>query len=138
MTDRVLIGKKGSDYGLWVAEPGGDVLNDTDKEMLLSSNIVGTAQILMFQNISVAANATATQNYLSNGGGKSFFNYWINADYLGGADASNYNSGLGFSGWFISVKNKYVNSTTNQIEVTNVHTSNAYNILVLVVNQAAA
>jgi|TARA_R110001583_G_scaffold19150_4_gene75294 hypothetical protein len=137
MTDRVLIGKKGSEYGLWVAEPGGDVLNDTDKEMLLSSAVVGTAQILMFQNIAVAANATATQNYLSNGGGKSFFNWWINADYLGGADASNYNSGIGFAGAFLTVKNKYVNATTNQIEVTNVNNS-AANVLVLVVNQAAA
>ena len=144
MGNRVLLGNKGSDYGLWVSKPGGNVLSDADKNLLLSSELGnGIAQTLIFQNIAVAAapsagsSATATQNYNSRGGGKSFFYWWINADYLGGNDASNYNGGLGFSGAYITVKNKYINATTNQIEVTNVNTA-AANVLVLVINKAAA
>tara|TARA_R110002110_G_scaffold140986_1_gene328605 strand:+ start:181 stop:597 length:417 start_codon:yes stop_codon:yes gene_type:complete len=138
MGNRVLLGLKGSDYGLFVSKPGGNVLSDSDVNLLLSSeNSGGIAQTLMFQNIAVSANATATQNYNSRGGGKSFFYWWINADYLGGADASNYNSGLGFSGAVLTVKNKYINATTNQIEVINTNNS-AAGVLVLVINKAAA
>ena len=138
MSNRVLLGEWGSDYGLWVSKPGGNVLSDADKDMLLSPEIAGMGQIIMFQSFSVSADATTTQNYNSRGGGKSFFNWWIDADYLGGTGNSNYNSGVGFSGVFLTVENKYINSTTNQIRIVNTHLSVAYSVLVMVVNQAAA
>lgn len=37
MTNRILIGKRGSDYGIWVSKPTKDVLTATDAEMLMSS-----------------------------------------------------------------------------------------------------
>jgi len=137
MANRVLLGKKGSDYGLWVSKPGGNALTDADAELLLSSEVVGMGQVILFQNIAVPASSTVTQNYNSRGGGKSFFNWWINADYLGGTSDSNYNSGVGLAGVFLTVKNKYVNSTTNQIEIVNISNS-AYNVIVMVLNKAAA
>lgn len=38
MTNRVLLGKKGSDYGLWVSKPGQNVLTASDDNMLLSTD----------------------------------------------------------------------------------------------------
>ena len=36
MTQRVLLGQRGTDYGLWVSEPSVDVLTATDDQLLLN------------------------------------------------------------------------------------------------------
>ena len=38
MVDRVLLGKRGSDYGLWVSKAGTDVTSTGLENMLFSSN----------------------------------------------------------------------------------------------------
>lgn len=38
MANRVLLGKKGSDYGLWVSRPGQNVLTANDADMLFSTS----------------------------------------------------------------------------------------------------
>lgn len=131
MGNRVLLGNKGSDYGLWVSKPGGNVLTDGDVDLLLSSESSGgIAQILLFQEIGVSSNSTTTQNYNNRGGGKTFFYWWD-------GPSDNYAAGLGFlTSNDITCTNKYVNSTTNQIEV--ISTGNAAILTVLVINKAAA
>lgn len=37
MTNRVLLGKRGTKYGLWVSKPGVNVLTGTEDQMLLST-----------------------------------------------------------------------------------------------------
>jgi hypothetical protein len=132
MANRVLLGLRGSDYGLFVSKPGGNVLSDGDIDLLLSSeNTGGIGQILLFQEIAVSANATTTQNYNNRGGGKTFFYWWSGA-------STGYSASVTFlTGTALTVKSKFVNSTTNQIEVVNSGGSNA-TIVALVLNKAAA
>ena len=132
MGNRVLLGNKGSDYGLWVSKPGGNVLTDGDVDLLLSSeNTGGIGQILLFQQIDISANSTTTQNYNNRGGGKTFFYWWS------GSSAS-YAAGTQFlTSAAITCQNNYVNSTTNQIVAVN-GLSSATTLTVLVINKAAA
>lgn len=37
MTNRVILGKRGSKYGLWVSKPGVDVLTGSEDQMMLST-----------------------------------------------------------------------------------------------------
>lgn len=131
MGNRVLLGLRGSDYGLFVSKPGGNVLSDGDIDLLLSSeNTGGIGQILLFQEIAVAANATTTQNYNNRGGGKTFFYWWS-------GPSTGYSASLTFlTGTELTVKSKFVNSTTNQIEIVN--TGGNVTIVALVLNKAAA
>ena len=131
MRNRVLLGLRGSDYGLFVSKPGGNVLSDGDIDLLLSSeNTGGIGQILLFQEIAVAANATTTQNYNNRGGGKTFFYWWS-------GPSTGYSASLTFlTGTELTVKSKFVNSTTNQIEIVN--TGGNVTIVALVLNKAAA
>ena len=133
--DRVLVGKKGSDYGLWVSKPSGNVLSDADVDLLFSSeNTNGIGQTLLFQQIDMAdgtsSPTTTTQNYNNRGGGKTFF-YWWNGTTTSYAAASGF-----LTSTAVAVTNKYVNATTNQIEITN--SGAAASIIVLVINKAAA
>jgi hypothetical protein len=132
MANRVLVGKKGSDYGLWVSKPGGNALTDGDADLLLSSeNTGGIGQILLFQQIDISANSTTTQNYNSRGGGKTFFYWWNGAP-------SSYAAGVGFlTSAAITCQNNYVNTTTNQIVAVN-GLGSSTSLTVLVINKAAA
>ena len=38
MANRVLLGKRGSDYGLWVSKPGANVLTCDEEDMLIDAN----------------------------------------------------------------------------------------------------
>jgi hypothetical protein len=40
MADRVLLGKRGSDYGLWVSKDGTDVTSTGLENMLFASNVL--------------------------------------------------------------------------------------------------
>jgi len=132
MANRVLVGNKGSDYGLWVSKPSGNVLTDGDVDLLFSSeNASGIGQILLFQEISISGNSTTTQNYNSRGGGKTFFYWWNGA-------STSYAAGIGFlTSAAITCQNNYVNATTNQIVAVN-GLSSATTLTVLVINKAAA
>jgi hypothetical protein len=132
MANRVLVGNKGSDYGLFVSKPGGNVLSDADKDLLLSSESSGgIGQILLFQQLDISANATTTQNYNNRGGGKTFFYWWQGA-------SDNYAAGISFlTTASISCSNNYVNATTNQLVAVN-GTSNNISLTILVMNKAAA
>jgi hypothetical protein len=44
MANRVLLGQKGSDYGLWVSKPGKNVLTANDPEDMLFSSTSATNQ----------------------------------------------------------------------------------------------
>ena len=132
MANRVLLGKKGSDYGLWVSKPSGNALTDGDVDLLLSSeNTGGIGQILLFQEISISGNSTTTQNYNNRGGGKTFFYWWNGA-------STSYAAGIGFlTSAAITCQNNYVNATTNQIVAVN-GLSTSTTLTVLVINKAAA
>ena len=132
MANRVLVGKKGSDYGLWVSKPSGNVLSDADVDLLFSSeNASGIGQILLFQEISISGNSTTTQSYNSRGGGKTFFYWWNGA-------STSYAAGVGFlTSAAITCQNNYVNATTNQIVAVN-GLNSATTLTVLVINKAAA
>lgn len=56
MTNRVLIGKKGSAYGIWISKPGYDVLSASLDQMLLSSErtpfmVIGQGVVSAFTDI---------------------------------------------------------------------------------------
>ena len=141
MADRVLLGKKSSDYGLWVSRATTEADSDTDKDMLMSSTSPSVGQILLFQKIDVNASASTTLDYKNHGGVKTFMNWWLNSDYLGGGGVSAgiglYSSDYGFSGLLLTVTNEYINSTTNRITVANISLQ-SQSIIVMIFKEAAA
>ena len=137
MADRVLLGKKSSDYGLWVSRATTEADSATDKDMLMSSTSPSVGQILFFQKIDVSGNATTTLDYKNYGGVKTFIHWWVNEDYLGGGTDDRYTSDGGFAGLLVTVTNAYVNSTTNRITVTSL-TSQSKSVIVMVFKEAAA
>ncbi len=58
MTNRVLLGERGSDYGLWVSKPNKDVTSAPDLDLIFNSNTAyGSGQI--HQIIDITCSATA-------------------------------------------------------------------------------
>jgi len=137
MADRVLLGKKSSDYGLWVSRATTEADTATDKDMLMSSTSPSVGQILLFQKIDVNASASTTLDYKNHGGVKTFMNWWLNEDYLGGGSADKYSSDGGFSSLLLTVKNDYIDGTKNRITVTNSGLSSS-SIIVMIFKEAAA
>ena len=139
MANRVLLGKKGSDYGLWVSKPTLNVLTEGDDDLLLSSTSASMGQVLFFQTIDVGASTTVTQAYLNQGGVKTFCMWWTNDDYLGGGENDRYSTDIGFatSSVGLTVTNTYTNSTTNTITVVN-SVASATSIIVMILKEAAA
>ena len=66
MTNRVVLGQKGSDYGLWVSQPGFDVLTTSDVNMLFSMNGL---LYQIFQKGSFSITGASTTIALSSTGG---------------------------------------------------------------------
>ena len=66
MTDRVLLGKRGSDYGLWVSKAGTDVTSTGLENMLFASNVLESGgTVLKLGSTTVAfsgTNATASSS----------------------------------------------------------------------------
>ena len=56
MTNRVVLGARGSEMGIWVSKPGYNVLTASEADMLLSSNQT-TAQIVQTGRINASGNA---------------------------------------------------------------------------------
>jgi len=65
MADRVLLGKKGSEYGLWVSKSGDDVTNPSHPLIFDSSKPEGSA-IYKSGTVSITVGTTANTIYYSN------------------------------------------------------------------------
>ena len=65
MADRVLLGKKGSDYGLWISKSGDDVTNPSHPLIFDSSKSEGSA-IYKSGTVSITVGTTANTTYYSN------------------------------------------------------------------------
>jgi|21_taG_2_1085346.scaffolds.fasta_scaffold16844_3 hypothetical protein len=137
MGDRVVLGKKGSDYGIWISNPSAEADSDADKDMLMSSTSPTVGQVILFQKLDVNGNGTATLDYKNFGGVKTFISWWTNEDYLDGGTDDKYTSDGGFGGVLVTVANAYVNSTTNRITATNL-TAQSRSVIVMVFKEAAA
>ena len=139
MANRVILGKKGSDYGLFISKPALDVTSEGNDDMLLSSDLPSMGQVLFFQKIDVGGSATVTQAYNNQGGVKTFCMFWTNKDYDGGATSSHYTIDMGFAASVVglTITNEYTNSTTNTIRIVNASYSNS-SVIVLVMKEAAA
>ncbi len=139
MANRVVLGKKGSDYGLFISKPTLDATSEGNDDMLLSSTAPSMGQTLLFQKFDVSANSTVTQAYNNQGGVKTFCMFWANNDYLGGASDDYYTIDNGFSGSAVGLtfENAYTNSTTNTLSIVNI-TNVARSAIVLVLKEAAA
>lgn len=139
MANRVILGKKGSDYGLFISKPTLDVISEGNDDMLISSTSASMGQVLFFQKIDVGGSATVTQTYLNQGGVKTFCMFWTNNDYLGGGDNDYYTIDMGFAGSVVglTITNEYTNSTTNTLRIVNAAYS-ASSVIVLVMKEAAA
>ena len=142
MGNRVIVGKKGSEYGLWVSKPGSDVTSVGDKDMLFASSASGMGQVLFFQSIDVSngVGVTTEVSYLNQGNGKTFMNWWtatVGVTWMSGDATDYYTDSKQISGsYLIDVESTVVNSTTNKIIVTN-KINLAQTIIVLVMKEAA-
>ena len=142
MGNRVIVGRKGSEYGLWVSKPGSDVTSVGDKDMLFASSASGMGQVLFFQAIDVSngAGVTTTVNYLNHGNGKTFMNWWAataGTTWMSGGTNDYYTDSKQLSGgYYVEVESIVVDSNTNKILVTN-KINIAQTIIVLVMKEAA-
>ena len=59
MANRVLLGKRGSDYGLWVSKPGADVTT-CDKEDMIFDTDLDYGQIIAKGSLSSTTNISVT------------------------------------------------------------------------------
>ena len=74
MANRVLLGKRGSEYGLWVSKPGSNVVSCDPEDMLFDSENMDFGQVLA--RGMVAGNAGATNISVTvRDGVKSFYHY---------------------------------------------------------------
>lgn len=64
MTDRVLLGQKGSDWGLWVSKPGVDVKSASGADLLFDSNSPGYLNVIKTGTITQTATWTRVDNWL--------------------------------------------------------------------------
>ena len=142
MTDRVLLGEKGSDYGLWVSKPNGDVTSVEDKDMLFSTTSASVSQILFFQTFSVPAApnigtpGVTTVEYKNYGGVKTYMEWWTNLSFTS-ANSSSYTSEKGVSGGIVlTVINEKISSTANRITIENL--LNASKVVIIAVWKEAA
>jgi len=140
---RVLAGKAttargGSSVdGLWVSRAGQNVYSCGDGDLLFDSRAPSFGQILLLQEISYSASGTTTQDYLNQGGVKTYFFWWYTDDMYGGGSTDRYTlmrptSGTGSS---LVVKNEKINSTTNRLSVTDA-TGVAGKVVVMVLKES--
>ncbi len=132
MANRVLLGKKGSDYGLWVSKSGSDVTSVSDTDMLFATTAASIGQVLFYQTIDVNGNASTTVDYLNLGGVNTFVE-WMVVD-----SANTYKTDKGSGGPMpLNVASTKVDSTKNRITVTN-NTNGSLSVAVMVFKEAAA
>tara|TARA_Y100000004_G_scaffold193877_1_gene257234 strand:- start:923 stop:1321 length:399 start_codon:yes stop_codon:yes gene_type:complete len=132
MANRVLLGKKGSDYGLWVSKSGSDVTSVSDTDMLFATTAASVGQILFFQTIDVSANSNTTVDYKNLGGVNTYLE-WMVVD-----SANTYKTDKGSGGPMpLTVSSTKVDSTKNRITVTN-NTTGSLTVAVIVFKEAAA
>ncbi len=139
MVGRVIVGKNGSNYGLWVSKPSTEVTTATDKDMLFATSSPSMGQMLLFQRIDVAANASTTLDYKNHGGVKTVHFFWeVNVNFNQGGSYDGYLTGTSLLSSVLSVTNTYINTTTNRITVVNVHPTLAKSVIAGVWKEAAA
>ena len=132
MGNRVLLGEKGSNYGLWVSRQGQDVTSVSDTDMLFSTTSASIGQVLFYQTIDVSGNASTTVDYLNLGGVNTFIE-WMVVD-----SANTYKTDKGSGGPMpLNVASTKVDSTKNRITVTN-NTNGSLSVAVMVFKEAAA
>ena len=147
MAGRVLIGKNGSNYGLWVSKPSTEVTTATDKDMLFATTTPSVGQILLFQQMDIAAAvdsstpSSTTLDYKNQGGVKTLHWYWEKA-FWGttgwGGEYDSYLTGQSIISRGLSVTNTYINSTTNRLTAYNATVGVAKSVIVGVFKEAAA
>ena len=132
MVNRVLLGEKGSNYGLWVSRQGQDVTSVSDADMLFSTTSASIGQVLFYQTIDVSGNASTTVDYLNLGGVNTFIE-WMVVD-----SANTYKTDKGSGGPMpLNVASTKVDGTKNRITVTN-NTSGSLSVAVMVFKEPAA
>ncbi len=57
MTDRVLLGEKGSDYGLWVSRPNKEVTSVGREDLIFSSEDLRTGMLLRMMDLTLSNSA---------------------------------------------------------------------------------
>jgi|21_taG_2_1085346.scaffolds.fasta_scaffold16844_2 hypothetical protein len=67
MTGRVLLGKKGSNYGLYVSRPGKEVTTVGREDLLFSSDDTRTSQVLKIIDVTLSNTTHTTVNFNGNG-----------------------------------------------------------------------
>ncbi len=60
MTNRVLLGEKGSEYGLWISKPTVDVTSANRRDLVFSSSDGRTGNVLKILDLSVSSATSGT------------------------------------------------------------------------------
>jgi len=73
MANRVIIGKRGSDHGLFVSKPGSNVVSADRKDLIFDSTDLRTSAIHGIKEVSISSGSTnASVNLNSNGSSMGF------------------------------------------------------------------
>ena len=63
MADRVLLGEKGSDYGLWISKPTLDATSTNRRDLIFDSTDGRTGNVLKIMDINVSSATSGTAYY---------------------------------------------------------------------------
>ena len=114
MVGRVLLGKKGSNYGLYVSRPGKEVTTVGREDLIFSSDDTRTSQVLKIIDVTLSSAATATVNYNGDGSSIGYIPFII-ATEVDGDEIKGLPWEYAFSAWtgVYNIGSKWKVSTTN-------------------------
>ena len=134
MSERVLLGKRGSDYGLFVSRPGSDVTSADRKDLIFDSTDLRTSSIHGIKEITLSS-GTGNVNHNTDASSMGFipFILWTQVsgnDVLGQTGHFNWSFGGSYS--FGTDFVAYVSNTTTYITRTmySGYTSGTFKILI--------
>tara|TARA_Y100001951_G_C11228911_1_gene233400 strand:+ start:225 stop:749 length:525 start_codon:yes stop_codon:yes gene_type:complete len=65
MANRVLLGKRGSDYGLWVSKSGANVLTCGDSDMIFNSEVSEGSSVIKSGTLAITVGTSTNTDYYS-------------------------------------------------------------------------
>ena len=93
MANRVLLGKKGSDYGLWISKPGKDVTSVGREDLIFSSEDSHSSSVYALLDVTIANGSSSGSATFSTNPGYIPQVLWVEVD---GDDVKGLN-------WFVSI-----------------------------------
>lgn len=116
MTGRVLLGKKGSNYGLYVSRPGKEVTTVGREDLIFSSDDTRTSQVLKIIDATLSSASSVSVNFNGDGSSLGYIPFVL-ATEIDGNNIKNlyweYALSISGGGIVYNIGSKYSCSVTN-------------------------